>query len=342
MKKILFALLFLPFLLISCSSTTSINNEQKHIQIEANKQIASIYANTIVPGNLKQYIYTVASDEFNGRATGTVGQKKAANYLKDFYSENNISFPKQMVDYFQFIPKKKLGSKYNDSENVLAFIEGTEKPEEIIVISAHYDHLGTKDVDIYNGADDNGSGTTALMSIAKAFQKAKNDGNGSKRSILILHVTAEEIGLMGSKYYAENPIFPLEKTIVNLNIDMIGRVDNIHENKPNYVYLIGSDKLSIELHHISEAVNAKFTNIDLDYTYNGEDDPNQYYYRSDHYNFAKNNIPIIFYFNGTHQDYHRPSDTPDKINYNLLAKRTQLVFYTAWELANRENRIVVD
>ncbi|MDV7188107.1 M28 family metallopeptidase [Lutibacter sp. TH_r2] len=328
--------------IISCGSTATINNKQKHIPIEANAQTASIYANTIVPSNLKEHLYTIASDEFKGRATGKEGQKKAANYLKDFYSQNNIRHPKQMDDYFQIIPSKNLGSKYQDSENVLAFIEGTEIPEEIIIVSAHYDHLGTKDVDIYNGADDNGSGSTALMAIAKAFQKAKNDGNGAKRSILILHVTAEEIGLLGSKYYVEHPIFPLKNTVVNLNIDMIGRVDDIHENNSNYIYLIGSDKLSTELHQISEAVNSKFTSINLDYTYNSKDDPNQYYYRSDHYNFAKNNIPIIFYFNGTHQDYHKPSDTPDKINYNLLAKRTQLVFYTAWELANREQKVLVD
>lgn len=342
MKKALFALLLFSILLISCKTKTTKYSSQKLITIEATDKTASIYANTIIPTKFKNHLYTIASDEFNGRATGTEGQKKAANYLKEFYSKNNISHPKQMDDYFQFIPKKNLGAKYNNSENVLAFIEGTEKPEEIIVISAHYDHLKNRDVDIYNGADDNGSGTTALMAIAQAFQKAKNDGNGTKRSILILHVTAEEIGLLGSKYYTEHPIFPLEKTIANLNIDMIGRVDDLHENNPNYLYLIGSDKLSLELHDISEAINAKFTNINLDYTYNSDDDPNQYYYRSDHYNFAKNNIPVIFYFNGTHQDYHKPTDTPDKINYNLLAKRTQLIFYTAWELANREHKVLVD
>jgi hypothetical protein len=108
------------------------------------------------------------------------------------------------------------------------------------------------------------------------------------------------------------------------------------------VYLIGSDKLSSELHELSEEINKSFTQLDLDYTYNSEDDPNRYYYRSDHYNFAKNNIPIIFYFNGTHEDYHKPSDTPDKINYEVLAKRAQLVFYTAWEIANRTHRIEVD
>src|SRR5690606_10497180 len=164
-----------------------------------------------------------------------------------------------------------------------------------------------------------------------------------KRSILFLHVTGEEKGLLGSKYYTDTqPVFPLENTIADLNIDMIGRVDDEHQSNPDYVYLIGSDKLSTELHNLSEAVNQKYFNLQLDYTFNDKDDPNRFYYRSDHYNFAKNNIPIIFYFNGVHEDYHQPGDTPDKINYEILAKRTQLIFATAWELANGENRPKVD
>ena len=150
--------------------------------------------------------------------------------------------------------------------------------------------------------------------------------------------------LYGSRYYTENPIFPLENTVTNLNIDMIGRIDKAHEDKDknNYIYLIGSDRLSTELHNISEAVNKKYTKLDLDYTYNRKNDPNRFYFRSDHYNFAKHNIPIIFYFNGVHEDYHKITDTADKIEYDLLAKRTQLVFYTAWEVANRLERPIVD
>lgn len=230
-----------------------------------------------------------------------------------------------------------------DSENVLALIKGSEKPNEIVVLSAHLDHEGIKDGEIYNGADDDGSGTVALLEIAEAFKKAQDAGHGPKRSILFLHVTGEEKGLLGSSYYTDvDPVFPLENTIANLNIDMIGRIDPKREGDRNYVYLIGSDKLSTELHNISEEVNNKFTNVTLDYTYNDENDPNRFYFRSDHYNFAKNNVPIIFYFNGTHDDYHRPSDTPDKIEYDLLENRTKLVFYTAWELANRKDRIIVD
>ena len=235
-------------------------------------------------------------------------------------------------------------SKPLSSENVVAFMKGSEKPEEILVISAHLDHEGVKDGKVYNGADDDGSGTVAMLEIAEAFKMAAKNGQAPKRSILFLHVTGEEKGLLGSRYYTDiDPIFPLANTIANLNIDMIGRTDpkRKSENR-NYVYLIGSDKLSTELHNISEAVNSKYCNIDLDYTFNDENDPNRYYYRSDHYNFAKNNVPVIFYFNGTHDDYHKHTDTPDKIEYDLLENRTRLVFHTAWELVNRENRVTVD
>lgn len=238
-----------------------------------------------------------------------------------------------------------VNDKTNDvsSENVVAIIKGSEKPEEYIVISAHLDHEGVKNGEIYNGADDDGSGTVAMLEIAEAFKKAEKEGNGPKRSIVFLHVTGEEKGLLGSRYYTDNPIFPLDQTVCDLNIDMIGRIDPKRtEGDRNYVYLIGSDKLSTELHNISEEVNKKYTNIELDYTFNDENDPNRYYYRSDHYNFAKNNVPVIFYFNGTHDDYHRPSDTVEKINYDLLENRTRLIFYTAWELANRDKRIVAD
>lgn len=231
-----------------------------------------------------------------------------------------------------------------DSENVVAYIKGSDLPDEYVVISSHLDHLGVNaDGAINNGADDDGSGTVALLEIAEAFKMAVDAGMRPRRSVVFLHVTGEEKGLLGSRYYTDvAPVFPLENTVANLNIDMIGRIDPKREGDRNYIYLIGSDKLSSELHELSEEVNAKYTKIELDYTYNDENDPNRFYYRSDHYNFAKNNIPIIFYFNGTHADYHRPSDTPDKINYDLLKNRAQLVFHTAWEIANRQARLKVD
>ncbi|AEM71987.1 peptidase M28 [Allomuricauda ruestringensis DSM 13258] len=264
----------------------------------------------------------------------------AAKALKSDIEEDNV--PKTITTDLKLDITS--GNDKVNSENVVAFLKGTEKPDEYVVISSHLDHIGiTADGQINNGADDDGSGTVALLEIAQAFKKAANEGNGPKRSLVFLHVTGEEKGLLGSRYYTDvNPIFPLSQTVADLNIDMIGRIDPKYTGARNYLYLIGSDKLSTELHNLSEEVNKKYTNIEFDYTYNDENDPNRFYYRSDHYNFAKNNIPIIFYFNGTHADYHRPTDTPDKINYDLLENRTRLIFHTAWEIANRPNRLVVD
>lgn len=235
--------------------------------------------------------------------------------------------------------KKMLGkNKYIKGENVIGFIEGTDLKEEIIIITAHYDHLGKHEEKVYNGADDDGSGTSATLEIAEAFMLAKKEGSGPRRSVLVMTVSGEEKGLLGSKYYTDHPIYPLENTVTNLNIDMIGRVDDWHENG-DYVYLIGSDMLSQELHDISEQINKQYVGLELDYTFNAEDDPNRYYYRSDHYNFAKNNIPVIFYFNGVHEDYHKPSDTVEKIDFNKIQTITRLIFLTAWELANRDERV---
>ncbi|MBK0404314.1 M28 family peptidase [Adhaeribacter sp. BT258] len=232
------------------------------------------------------------------------------------------------------------------TENVLGFVEGTDKKDEILVITAHYDHVGMdpslKGDQIFNGADDDGSGTSAILELAQAFQEAKKAGAGPRRSILFMTVTAEEKGLLGSEYYVNNPVFPLPNTVANLNIDMIGRLDKKYADNKNYIYVIGSDKLSSELHAINEEANAKHTNLKLDYTYNDEKDPNQFYYRSDHYNFAKNNIPVIFYFNGVHEDYHQPGDEVEKILFDKMETITRLVFHTAWEIANRDERIKVD
>lgn len=230
------------------------------------------------------------------------------------------------------------------STNVLAFIEGNDEQlkEEIVVVTAHYDHLGKRGNEVYNGADDNGSGSSALIELAQAYARAQKDGNGPRRSVLLMWVSGEEKGLLGSEYYVQNPIFPLENTIVDVNVDMIGRVDKEHLNNPKYIYVIGSDRLSSELHEINENANSKYTQIELDYTYNAEDDPNRYYYRSDHYNFAELGIPAIFYFSGVHDDYHKITDTVDKIQFDKMEVIARLVFHTSWELANRDKRIVVD
>ncbi len=344
MKILSFTVLSWFVLVGSCSNerhTTKIENLKKGIVISDSLKVIK-YAKTITEKELKTHLYKYASEEFEGRKTGTEGQRKAAEFLEDYYKEQGIASPISDTSYFQSIPATYFNNAIRGSENVLAYIKGSEKPEEVIVISAHLDHEGKQNGEIYYGADDDGSGTVAVMEIAQAFKMASDNGVGPKRSILFLHATAEEQGLEGSRYYTENPVFSLENTICNLNIDMIGRIDKAHEENRNYVYLIGSDRLSTELHYISEKVNTSYTTINLDYKFNDENDRNRFYYRSDHYNFAKNNIPVIFYFNGVHDDYHKPSDTPDKIEYDLLQKRTQLIFATAWQIANMEKRIIAD
>ena len=324
--------------------------------INANSQIpkAKKFAKTITAADLKEHLYIYASDEFEGRNTGEEGQKKAVEYLRNFYIENNIEAGDPDKDYFQ---KMKLNITRGDegevdTENVIAIIKGTEKPDEYVILTAHLDHVGYgrtgsragRNVNkIHNGADDDGSGTVAVLEIAQAFKKASEKGKGPKRSVIFLHVTGEEKGLLGSKYYSDNPIYPLENTVVNLNLDMIGRIDPTRKKKNrDYIYIIGSDHDSQDLHNVSEQTNNETVNLDLDYRYNDKDDPNRFYYRSDHYNFAKYGIPIIFYFSGTHEDYHMPTDDPDKIEYDLLELRSKLIFHTAWNIANRDKRIVVD
>jgi hypothetical protein len=323
---------------ISCSSTKKTTTT---LPLDQTK-----YINSITLSELKEHLTVIASDKMEGRNTGTEGQKRAGKYMINHYKKNNISFPKGAKDYYQAIPAEYLNKKYNDglkdSENIWAFIEGSEKPEEIVVVSAHYDHIGIEDGKVFNGADDDGSGTVALMEIAQAFQQAKNEGHGPKRSILILHVTGEEHGLHGSRFYSENPLFPLSNTVADVNIDMIGRRDEFHKESNDYVYLIGSDYLSTDFYNVCEDVNKKFINTKLDYKFNDKKDKNRFYYRSDHYNFAKNGIPSVFLFNGVHDDYHKETDEVDKIEFDALTKRTQLAFTIAWEIANRKDKLIVD
>ena len=314
------------------------------------------YANTININDLYDHISVLASDSLEGRETGKPGQKKAAKYIASHFQKIGIP-PYKRKTYFQKfkVKSKRHVCKCDDcdltffkrvfksnqiikGENVLGYIEGTDLKDELIIITAHYDHLGKHDSLIFNGADDDASGVAGAMEIAEAFMIAKKEGYGPRRSILIMPVSGEEKGLLGSKYYTDNPVYPLNNTIANLNIDMIGRLDDWHSTG-DYVYLIGSDRLSYDLHNINEEINSNYTKLELDYKYNDEDDPNRYYYRSDHYNFAKNNIPVIFYFNGVHEDYHRPSDTIEKLDFNKIKKISKLIFLTAWELANREERI---
>ncbi|PXY46124.1 M28 family peptidase [Flavobacterium hydrophilum] len=336
MKKIVFLLLIASA--FSCKNTQSVTYKDNSDPTK--------YIKVIKEKDLKEMLYVVASDEMEGRETGSKGQKKAGLYMIEQYKENGISFPKGATDYYQHIPASFLNARRNenlpDSENIWAYIEGSEKPNEVLVISAHYDHVGIQNGEVFNGADDDGSGTVALLEMAKAFAKAKKDGHGPKRSILFLHVTGEEHGLHGSRYYSENPLFPLANTVADINIDMIGRRDVEHAKTNNYVYVIGANRLSTDLHNAVVSQNDKYIKMDLDFKFNDPKDPNRFYERSDHYNFAKHGIPAVFFFNGVHEDYHGKDDIAEKIEYDALTKRTQLAFVVAWELANRENRPVVD
>jgi len=305
------------------------------------------YANNL--GRLRNYFSHKTMGLAYKQTEGTAG-------MPVFYISPSMAtklFGKKKYKKFMAFPKKNAGVvakheveiafRRNENKmttsNVLAYIPGSDKADEVIVISAHYDHIGTEGDLVFNGADDDGSGTVAVMEIAEAFQQAKESGNGPRRSLLFLNVSGEEKGLLGSEYYSDHPVFPLEKTVANLNIDMIGRLDADHKNDSMYVYIIGSNMLSEELHQVNEEAQKKYSDIRLDYRYNTKEDPNRFYYRSDHYNFAKNNVPVIFYFTGVHEDYHKATDTVDKIMFGKLEKITQLIFHTAWDLANREERI---
>ncbi len=316
------------------------------------------FSNKIVPENLRKHLEIIASDSLQGRETGTEGQVKAAKYIANHFASIGLQAVVKTdtgFSYFQHFDLVKThgglrmslyygnnnDKKKLSSSNVLGYLEGTDHKDELLIITAHYDHIGTRDGIINNGADDDGSGTVAVMEIANAFVQASKAGFRPKRSILFMTVSGEEKGLLGSEYYTTKPVFALSQTVCNLNIDMVGRHDLKHENK-KYVYIIGSDKLSSELHAINDSVARNFTPLELDYSYNIADEPNRFYYRSDHYNFAKNGIPIVFYFDGMHPDYHQPTDDVEKIDFELLAQRAKLIFFTAWEVANRPQRIKVD
>lgn len=255
--------------------------------------------------------------------------------------------PKALNAVLEHIHTKKENTVV--SKNIVALIEGSDPKlkNEIVVVSSHYDHVGigrpdsTGDV-IYNGADDDGSGTVGVLHVGQALVAAKRAGAGLKRSVLILHVTGEEKGLLGSRYYSDHPIFPIQETIANLNVDMIGRRDFEHPNDGDYIYIIGGKIISSGIDEVLKEANEESVNITLNDRYNDLNDPNQFYRRSDHWNFGRLGVPFAFFFNGVHADYHRPSDEVDKIDFEALTKRSQLIFTATAKLANAANRPMVD
>jgi hypothetical protein len=276
---------------------------------------------------------TTAASIVGQPGTDILSKAKEGTFTKGIYkTETELQFSKV--------------SKSTQVSNVMGMIEGTDKKDEYVFITAHYDHVGMRnDTTIYYGADDDGSGSTGVIELAQAFAKAKAAGKGPRRNIVFMWVSGEEKGLWGSKYYTDHPVFPLEKTTVDLNIDMIGRTGTDFlksKDSVNYVYIIGDDKLSSDLTPITDEVNGTYSKMNLDRKYNDPNDPNRFYFRSDHYNFAEKGVPVIFYFNGVHADYHKPTDTPDKINYDLMEKRAKLIFHTAWVMSNREEMLKRD
>lgn len=266
--------------------------------------------------------------------------------LKAIARQNSAGSSLSKLEPVTISYKTTMEIKTIGTENVLGYLEGSDMKGELVVISAHYDHIGVNPSGpgdrINNGADDNASGTAAVMQLASVFADAKREGRGPRRSILFMAFTGEEKGLLGSEYYADHPVFPMENTVINLNIDMIGRRDARHKDSKPYVYIIGTGDPTSHLNMFSESVNDKYCNLEFDYTYNDREHPSRLFYRSDHWNFAKNGVPIIFYFDGIHEDYHKPSDEIDKIEFDLLARRAQCIFFTAWEAVNRDERIILE
>jgi hypothetical protein len=248
----------------------------------------------------------------------------------------------------------EVGIKFEETntQNVVGVLEGSDPKlkDEYIAIGAHYDHVGigtpVNGDAIYNGADDDGSGTVAVLSIAEAFAK----GPRPKRSLLFVWHAGEEKGLLGSRYVTDFPVVPLDRVVAQLNIDMIGRSKQVGDTEPrnkelsgpDEIYVIGSKMMSTDLGEVSESVNSSFLKLSFNYKYDDPKDPNRFFFRSDHFNYARKGIPIIFYFDGVHVDYHRPSDHPDKIDYRKMERVARTVLATGWTLANRPTRPVVD
>lgn len=265
-----------------------------------------------------------------------------------------------MKDLKGFTPKaldvKMSMQSYNrevaiDSENVLGIVEGSDPAlkDEVVILTAHLDHVGIGAPDetgdtIYNGADDDGSGSIGLLNVAKAVQEAAEAGHGPRRSILFLWVTGEEKGLLGSRYYSDHPIYSIENTVANINIDMIGRRDKKYDEKPaeDYAYIIGAEIISSQIDSVLKTANSMSGEITLDMQYNDLQDPNQFYRRSDHWNFGRFGIPFVFFFTGVHDDYHRPGDEAHKIEYEKMAKIARTIYTTAIMLANDDSRPTVD
>jgi len=270
--------------------------------------------------------------------------------LRKEVADNITDFTPEPTGYhLDYTPHS--GTVEIQGENVIAYVEGSHPvlKNEVVVLMGHYDHIGLSMPDssgdmINNGADDNGSGSMALLTIAEALQEAKNNGIGLDRSVLILHVTAEEKGLLGSRYYSDHPVIPIEQTVTAFNTDMIGRSDpeNVEAGTTDYVYLIGGEIISSGLDSLVAAANEETVQMRLDRKYNDLTDSNQFYRRSDHWNFGRLNVPFVFFFTGVHEDYHRPSDEVDKIDFDKYSRLVRMIYASTVKVANFDGRPLVD
>lgn len=262
----------------------------------------------------KEWLYYLASPELEGRGTGEKGNELASQFIANFFLNHGF-LPANNGSFFQ--PFSAQGKK---TSNVIAYLPGNDKKDEFIIIGAHFDHLGKKNGKIYFGADDNASGTTALLGISQCFSLMRGE---NKRTIIFIAFSGEEMGLLGSKHYCKNPIFPLNNTVVMINLDMVGRYKDSLEciganSSKQIVDLIGKIRKDYDL-------NIKIVS---DLSEGG----------SDHVPFVKRKIPICFFFTGFHPQYHKPEDKPELINYDGLEKITKFVFQLAWELSQSDER----
>ncbi len=295
------------------------------------------------------YAYTYISPEFAAEILGVDGEA-GIQELKESTLENLQDFRSQKTSYhLKYTPYE--GERIIETNNVVAYFEGADPilKDEVVVIMGHYDHVGIGSPNeegdyIYNGADDNGSGTAGLMAIANAFHQAAEEGYKPKRSILFLHVSAEESGLLGSRYYSDHPTIPIEQTVAALNTDMISRSDpeHIEAGNTDYVYLIGGDLISTQLDSLVLDANQKSVNMTLDRGYNDLNDPTQIYRRSDHWNFGRLRVPFVFFFTGIHEDYHAPGDEIHDVDFEKYPRIVRLIYNSAVNIANFEGRPQVD
>lgn len=298
----------------------------------AQLETAEKYADQIDTQRLKTVVTTLASDEYEGRAAGRKSGVKSANYISNYLKSIGVT-PGNEGSYFQ---DTELNEIHTDEPayNVIGLIEGSDKKNEYLVLSAHYNQLGIKyNGDINYGADNNASGVSALLEIANMFVEAKKNGKEPRRSIIFLFPTSRDKDLAGSKYYVENPIFPLNETVGCINLNMIGRITN-NESDNHYLNIIRKEQSkydktppSGELPSLLSWVNSKTQKLRLslsDYSFSW----------FDHYPFVREGIPGIRVTSGPNDDYNRPTDTADKIDLEGLSKRTQLMFYMTWAIAN--------